>query len=66
MHSKRYQHLSLKIRNDAAEDEHIAIVDALSKGDHQLAAEALRTHLRTTVNLLNSIWLATETTTDTD
>jgi DNA-binding GntR family transcriptional regulator len=66
MHSKRYQHLSLQIRHDAAEDEHIAIVDALAKGDHQLAAEALRTHLRTTVNLLNSIWLATETTADTN
>jgi DNA-binding GntR family transcriptional regulator len=60
MHSKRYQRLSLQIRHDAAEDEHIAIVDALSNGDHVLAAEALRDHLNTTVNLLDAAWQSTK------
>lgn len=60
MHSLRYQRLSLLIRHDAAEDEHIAIVDALSNGDHILAAEALRIHLTTTVTLLDAAWQSTE------
>jgi DNA-binding GntR family transcriptional regulator len=60
MHSKRYQRLSLKIRHDAAEDEHIAIVKALETGDHKLAAKALGAHLSTTVNLLDAAWQTTE------
>ncbi len=60
MHSLRYQRLSLQIGHDAAEDEHNAIVEALAKGDHNLAAKALRAHLSTTVNLLDEAWQLTE------
>jgi len=60
MHSKRYQRLSLEIRHDAAEDEHIEIVEALAIGDHKLAAKALGAHLSTTVNLLDEAWQSTE------
>lgn len=60
MHSKRYQRLSLEIRHDAAEDEHIKIVEALAIGDHKLAAKALGAHLSTTVNLLDEAWQSTE------
>ena len=60
MHSKRYQRLSLQIRHDAAEDEHIAIVEALAIGDHKLAAKELGTHLNTTVNLLDVAWQSTD------
>jgi DNA-binding GntR family transcriptional regulator len=63
MHADRYQQLSLQVRHDAADDEHRAIVDALSSRDHNLAAEALRTHLITTVNLLKADWLRIESST---
>lgn len=62
LHAERYQHLSLQVRHDAADDEHTAIVDALSNRDHSLAAEALRTHLITTVSLLKAGWQRVEPT----
>lgn len=60
MHAERYQQLSLQVRHDAADDEHKAIVDALASRDHDLAAEALRTHLITTVSLLKADWQRVE------
>lgn len=60
LHAERYQHLSVKVRHDAADDEHTAIVDALSTRDHELAAEALRSHLTTTVSLLKADWQRVE------
>ena len=52
LHSARYQRLSLHYRHDAASDEHRLIVDSLSNGDHFAAAEALRCHLASTVELI--------------
>ncbi len=63
MHAERYQQLSLQVRHDAADDEHRAILDALSARDHELAAEALRTHLITTVSLLKDGWQRVESST---
>lgn len=48
-HIERYQRLSLEFRHDAADEEHRAIVAALAAGDRAAAADALRTHLATTV-----------------
>lgn len=63
MHAERYQRLSLQVRHDAADDEHKAILDALSSRYHDLAAEALRTHLITTVSLLKADWQRVESST---
>jgi DNA-binding GntR family transcriptional regulator len=63
MHAERYQQLSLQVRHDAADDEHKAIVDALASRNHELAAEALRTHLVTTVSLLKADWQRVESST---
>jgi DNA-binding GntR family transcriptional regulator len=51
-HAERYQRLSLNYRDDAAEDEHRSIVDALERGDLATAGDALAAHLRSTVDLL--------------
>jgi DNA-binding GntR family transcriptional regulator len=48
-HNERYQRLSLEFRQDAADAEHRAIVDALAANDADRAAEALEQHLSTTV-----------------
>lgn len=63
MHAERYQQLSLQVRHDAADDEHKAIVNALAACDHDLAAEALRAHLITTVSLLKADWQRVESST---
>ncbi|HSL73333.1 MAG TPA: GntR family transcriptional regulator [Ilumatobacteraceae bacterium] len=52
LHSARYQRMSLDYRHDAADAEHRGIVDMLRCGDHDAAAESLRTHLTSTVVLL--------------
>lgn len=52
LHSARYQRLSLHYRHDAASDEHRLIVGCLRDGDHSAAAEALRSHLASTVELI--------------
>ena len=52
LHSARYQRLSLYYRHDAASAEHRLIVQALRDGDHFAAAEALRSHLASTVELI--------------
>lgn len=63
MHAERYQQLSLEVRHDAADEEHTAIVNALASRDNKLAAEALRTHLITTVSLLRADWQRVESST---
>ena len=52
LHSARYQRMSLDYRHDAADAEHRKIISKLRRGDHDGAAEALRSHLQTTVDLL--------------
>lgn len=52
MHSARYQRMSLDFRHDASDAEHRKIVNKLRRGDHDGAAEALRVHLQTTVDLI--------------
>jgi DNA-binding GntR family transcriptional regulator len=54
LHAERYQHMSVEFRHDAAEDEHLQIIDLLAAGDHNAAADAMRGHLTTTVELLRS------------
>lgn len=51
-HAERYQRLSINYRDDGADEEHRAIVDALERGDRDEAGMALATHLRSTVDLL--------------
>lgn len=60
MHAERYQQLSLQVRHNAADEEHLAIVNALAARNHDLAAEALRIHLATTVSLLKAGWQKVE------
>lgn len=54
LHSARYQRLSIGYRHDAADSEHRKIVNRLSRGDHNGAADALENHLQTTVDLLRA------------
>lgn len=54
LHAERYQRLSVEFRHDAADEEHREIIDLLAVGDHNAAADAMRDHLTTTVNLLRS------------
>lgn len=54
MHAERYQRLSVDYRDDAADEEHRAIIDMLAMGDHNAAADAMRDHLTSTVNLLRA------------
>lgn len=54
LHSARYQRLSIGYRHDAADSEHREIVEMLSRADHHGAANALQSHLQTTVDLLRS------------
>jgi len=51
-HAERYQWLSLHVRRDVAGDEHLAIVEALHRGEMLAAAEAMRAHLDMTRTLL--------------
>lgn len=55
LHSARYQRMSLDYRHDAADAEHRRILAELEQGDHDGAAEALRSHLQTTVDLLREV-----------
>jgi DNA-binding GntR family transcriptional regulator len=54
LHSARYQRLSIGYRHDAADSEHRKIVEMLRCGDHDGAADALKSHLQTTVALLGA------------
>jgi DNA-binding GntR family transcriptional regulator len=58
MHAERYQLKSVEIRHDAADDEHRQIIDLLAAGDHNAAADAMRGHLTSTVNLLRNAFLS--------
>lgn len=54
LHSARYQRLVLEHRDDGADAEHRAIVAQLRRGDLEGAAQALRVHLVTTVDLMSA------------
>ena len=56
-HAERYQRMSVEFRHDAADEEHRQIIDFLAAGDHNAAADAMRGHLTSTVNLLRSAFL---------
>jgi len=64
LHADRYQQMSVEFRHDAAEDEHRQIIDLLAVGDHNAAADALRGHLTTTVELLREAFLKVDTFAD--
>ena len=53
-HADRYQRMSVEFRHDAADEEHREIIDLLAVGDHNAAADAMRGHLTSTVNLLRA------------
>jgi DNA-binding GntR family transcriptional regulator len=53
-HAVRYQRMSVDFRHDAADEEHRQIIELLAVGDHNAAADAMRGHLTSTVNLLRS------------
>jgi DNA-binding GntR family transcriptional regulator len=59
LHAERYQRLSVEFRHDAADDEHRQIINLLAAGDHNAAADAMRDHLTTTVELLRSAFVST-------
>lgn len=58
LHADRYQYMSVKIRHDAADEEHRHVIDLLAAGDHSAAADAMRGHLTSTVNLLRTAFLS--------
>jgi DNA-binding GntR family transcriptional regulator len=58
LHSERYQRYSLEFRENTADMEHLAIVEALARDDSAAAATALEQHLLSTVALLNKAWSA--------
>jgi DNA-binding GntR family transcriptional regulator len=58
-HAERYQRLSLNYRHDAADEEHRDVIAALAKDDSRGAAQAMRTHLETTVNLIRIAFTST-------
>jgi DNA-binding GntR family transcriptional regulator len=57
LHAERYQRMSVEFRHDAADDEHRQIIELLAAGDHNAAADAMRDHLTTTVELLRGAFL---------
>lgn len=57
LHAERYQHMSVEFRHDAADVEHRHIINLLAVGDHNAAADAMRDHLATTVDLVRSAFL---------
>ena len=54
LHSSRYQRLVLDHRDDGADAEHRKMVAKLRQGDHEGAAQALRAHLGSTVDLMSA------------
>jgi DNA-binding GntR family transcriptional regulator len=57
LHAERYQHMSVSFRHDAADDEHRRIITLLAAGDHNRAADAMRDHLTSTMNILRNAFL---------
>lgn len=64
MHAERYQHMSVEFRHDAADDEHRRIIALLAAGDHNRAADAMRDHLASTMNILRNAFLEGDTATE--
>jgi DNA-binding GntR family transcriptional regulator len=61
LHAERYQHMSVEYRHDAADEEHRQVINLLAAGDHSAAADAMRDHLTSTVNLLRTAFLSAGT-----
>ena len=61
LHAERYQHMSVEFRHDAADEEHRQVIKLLAAGDHSAAADAMRDHLTSTVNLLRTAFLSAGT-----
>jgi DNA-binding GntR family transcriptional regulator len=61
LHAERYQHMSVAFRHDAADEEHRQVIDLLAAGDYDGAADAMRDHLTSTVNLLRTAFLSAGT-----
>ena len=61
LHAERYQHMSVEFRHDAADEEHRQVINLLAAGDHSAAADAMRDHLTSTVNLLRTAFLSAAT-----
>ena len=61
LHAERYQHMSVEFRHDAADEEHRQVINLLAAGDHSAAADAMRDHLTSTVNLLRTAFLSAGT-----
>jgi DNA-binding GntR family transcriptional regulator len=57
LHAERYQHMSVEFRHDAADEEHRQVINLLAAGDHSAAADAMRDHLTSTMNLLRTAFL---------
>jgi DNA-binding GntR family transcriptional regulator len=57
LHAERYQHMSVEFRHDAADEEHRQVINLLAAGDHAAAADAMRDHLTSTLNLLRTAFL---------
>jgi DNA-binding GntR family transcriptional regulator len=56
LHAERYQRMSVEFRHDAADEEHRHVIDLLAAGDHDAAADAMRAHLTSTVDLLRTAY----------
>lgn len=65
LHAERYQRMSVEFRHDAADEEHRHVIDLLAAGDHNAAADAMRDHLTSTVNLLRTAFSSAATRSET-
>ena len=65
LHAERYQHMSVEFRHDAADEEHRQVINLLAAGDHSAAADAMRDHLTSTVNVLRTAFLGAGTRSET-
>jgi DNA-binding GntR family transcriptional regulator len=65
LHAERYQRMSVEFRHDAADEEHRHVIDLLAAGDHDAAADAMRDHLTSTVNLLRTAFSSAATRSET-
>lgn len=61
-HTERYRRLATQIRHDpeGIGHEHLAVLEALERGDRSGALSALRTHLERTAEILIDAWTADE------
>lgn len=55
-HTERYQRLSLRLRVDSGYHEHWDVLEAISSGDVEGAAQALKRHLETTAEVVGAAY----------